>query len=198
MDAQSIHTAVKVTITSTSDPLAPIVLAVEDWDILWRRCWARVRTWKIPPRWSRLDWAEETKAQGALAAFQACCEFDPNRRTPLFAFLYQKVIEAVWTLYRREWKLGLRTREIDRLADHTACVHNQRAFDAIEFLDKLNESDRNLLFQIYWQGRDERELAAIFGISQQGINKRKHSILKDLKRTYCDFVTRASVNEAST
>jgi len=198
MDALSTHTALKVTMTNTSDPLAPIFLAVEDWDTLWRRCWARVRTWKIPPRWSHPDWAEETKAQGALAAFQACCEFDPNRRVPLFAFLYQKVIEAVWTLYRREWTFGRRTREIDEVAVRTACVHDQRAFDEIAFLDALNESDRSLLLQIYWQGRDERELAAIFGISQQGINKRKHAILKDLKRIHCDFAAHAPVNEAST
>jgi DNA-directed RNA polymerase specialized sigma24 family protein len=189
---------VPVTIEKTCEPHSPIVLAVEDWDNLWRRCWARVRTWKIPPRWSRPDWAEETKAQGALAAYQACCEFDPNRRVPLFAFLYQKVVEAVWTLYRREWTLGRRTREIDKVAVSTTREHNQRACEVIEFLDKLNESDRSLMFQIYWQGRDERELAAIFRITQQGVNKRKHEILKDLKSTHGDFASPAPLNEATT
>jgi hypothetical protein len=37
----------------------------------------RIRSWRVPPNWSRGDWFEELAAVGTAAAWQAVCEFDP-------------------------------------------------------------------------------------------------------------------------
>src|SRR5205814_4140325 len=85
---------------STLDPTA--------WPVLWARCWMRVRSWRVPPRWSAGDWWDEARAQGQAAACRAWREFDARRLVPLDAFLYRRVVDAVWTRYRQEWAYGRR------------------------------------------------------------------------------------------
>jgi hypothetical protein len=72
------------------------------WPVLWARCWARVRSWRVPPRWSARNWWDEASALGALADSQARRDFDPRRGVPLDAFPYSRVVDAVWTRYRQE------------------------------------------------------------------------------------------------
>ena len=67
------------------------------WPVLWARCWVRVRSWRVPPRWSVGDWWDEARATGTLAYVQARRDFDPRRGVPLDAFLYRRVVDAVWT-----------------------------------------------------------------------------------------------------
>src|ERR1700722_1736613 len=74
------------------NPVAP--LSPADWPTLWARCWSRIRSWSVPPRWSCRDWWDEARAQGALAAHRAGAEFDARRGVPREAFLYRRVIEA--------------------------------------------------------------------------------------------------------
>jgi hypothetical protein len=57
------------------------------WPTLWARCWSRIRSWQVPPRWSAGQWWEEARAEGALAACEALRAFEPSRFVPRDAFL---------------------------------------------------------------------------------------------------------------
>lgn len=48
-------------------------------------------------------------------------------------------------------------------------------------LKLLPESDRQLIDALYFQNKSERECAKKFGLSQKGINKRRHAALEKLK-----------------
>ena len=106
-----------------------------------------------------------------------------------------KESSSVWTLYRREWTLGRRTREIDKAAECATREPNTLPFELTEYLDTLSESDRSLLFQIYWQGHDERELASFYQITQQGVNKRKNVVFKRLQKLLKDSRSRGISRE---
>jgi RNA polymerase sigma factor (sigma-70 family) len=49
-------------------------------------------------------------------------------------------------------------------------------------LDKLSQAEKQLIQALYYEGLSEREYAARIGISQKGVNKRKHAIQKKLRK----------------
>ena len=49
-------------------------------------------------------------------------------------------------------------------------------------LSHLPESDQQLIRAIYFEDLSEREYARQVGLSQKGVNKRKHKILKKLRK----------------
>ncbi len=49
-------------------------------------------------------------------------------------------------------------------------------------LKELTEMERELINTLYFAGISEREYAAVLGISQRGLNKRRHKVLGKLKR----------------
>lgn len=49
-------------------------------------------------------------------------------------------------------------------------------------LQDLSPEELTLLFEIFWNGKTERELSRLTGIPQKTINDRKHRILKRLKK----------------
>ena len=49
-------------------------------------------------------------------------------------------------------------------------------------IELLSESERSLLKALYFDNISEREFAASIGVSQKTINKRRHIILKKLKK----------------
>ena len=53
--------------------------------------------------------------------------------------------------------------------------------DLHQALDKLSEQDRTLIDMLFFQGMTERQTAAVVGLSQKGVNKRKAKILATLK-----------------
>ena len=55
----------------------------------------RIRSWHVPPNWSRGDWFEEVTAVGTAAAWQAVCEFDSERGVPLAGFGYCRMMTAL-------------------------------------------------------------------------------------------------------
>src|SRR5262249_32574150 len=63
----------------------------------------RIRSWRVPPNWSRHDWNEELAAVGTAAACQAVRDFDPARGVPLAGFGYCRVISQCLARYRKEW-----------------------------------------------------------------------------------------------
>ena len=101
-------------------PVAPAPPDSTAWPVLWARCWMRICTWGVPPRWSYRDWCDEARAEGEATACGAVRDFDPHRLVPLDAFLYSRVVDAVWTRYRQEWAYGRRTRPGEAIPDRPA------------------------------------------------------------------------------
>src|SRR5437762_1315758 len=67
----------------------------------------RTRSWRVPPNWSRDDWLEELAAVATAAAWQALCDFDPDRGVPLAGFGYCRIISRCLARYRKEWRYAL-------------------------------------------------------------------------------------------
>ena len=51
-----------------------------------------------------------------------------------------------------------------------------------EAIWSLEEEERHLIVQLFFIDRSEREMAAELGLSQKAVNKRRHKILKKLKK----------------
>jgi DNA-directed RNA polymerase specialized sigma24 family protein len=140
----------------------------------------------VPPRWSQRDWCDEARAQGEATACGALRDFDPHRLVPLDAFLYRRVVDAVWTRYRQEWAYGRRTRPGEAIPDRPAPERLGLDPDTLACLrgavDSLPEFDRGLIRQLFWDGRCEDDLAREWGVSQQAVSKHKQKILQDLRR----------------
>ena len=49
-------------------------------------------------------------------------------------------------------------------------------------MEQLTADERNLLYDIYYEGLSERFLAGKYGVSQPAIHKRKENILKQLRK----------------
>lgn len=47
---------------------------------------------------------------------------------------------------------------------------------------QLTDPERHLILALYYEGKTEREYAEILGISQKGVNKRRHKVLDKLRR----------------
>src|SRR5438093_12144160 len=67
----------------------------------------RTRSWHVPPNWSRDDWLEELAAVATAAAWQALCDFDPDRDVPLAGFGYCRILGRCVTRYRKQWRYAL-------------------------------------------------------------------------------------------
>jgi RNA polymerase sigma factor (sigma-70 family) len=153
---------------------------------IWTGCVRRIRAWQVPPHWCPRDWLEEALAQGAVAAWQALRDYDPERGVPLSAFVHQRILSSVWTRYRQEWAYALHT---DPVADTNGCADpsddSDMAFQEQNRLQSLlallSESDRRLIEQLFLEGRTETELARELGISQQAVSKRKQKLLSRLR-----------------
>lgn len=62
-------------------------------------------------------------------------------------------------------------------------VANKIAVDKLhQCLDLLSKDEENLINAIYFNGITEREFAKIQGVSQAAVHKRKHRILKKIKK----------------
>lgn len=156
----------------------------------------RIRSWHVPPNWSRGDWFEELTAVGTAAAWQAVCEFDSERGVPLAGFGYCRMMTRCLARYRKEWRYALHFVESDSCkkqtttfkhpglaassaakADGTYCSHDHLR-GAVR---ALPSKQCRLIEQLFWQERTETELAAAMGINQSTINRRKQAILNGLR-----------------
>ena len=155
-----------------------------DWPSLWARCWSRISSWRVPPRWSHHEWLEEARAQGALAACEAIRAFDSSRLVPLDAFLYRRVVEGVWARYRQEWSFGRRCRPDASLPELAAPGAERPDGELLERLEAilrtLDEGELRLIRQLFWDGRSDDELARELGLTRQAVNKRKQKLLRRL------------------
>jgi DNA-directed RNA polymerase specialized sigma24 family protein len=181
------------------DPTADALKAVL------QSCRRRVRSWRVPPKYSRDDWFEEIEATQALAAWQAACAYDPSSGIKYKAFVYQKVMAGALTRYRQEWSYALRFISTDECAICTSLSNG--AFDSdgsadsggtpswcppvniacpiAEDLDAaltaLSKAERDLIQALFLHECSEAEIGRALGISQRAVSKRKHAILKLLR-----------------
>ena len=168
-------------------------------------CRRRVRSWRVPPKWSRGDWLEEIEAVQEIAAWQAGCAYDPSSGIKYEAFAYQKVMAGALTRYRQEWSYALRFISTDECARcvrssngapnsvgsahrseiplwctflNTACPLNE---DLNAALMTLSKGQKELIKDLFLHGSSESEIGKALGISQRAVSKRKHAILQLLR-----------------
>jgi hypothetical protein len=84
----------------------------------------RIRSWRVPPNWSRGAWFEELPAVGTAAAWQAVCDFDPERGVPLAGFGYCRMMARCLARYRKEWRYALHLVETESRENETATFKN--------------------------------------------------------------------------
>jgi RNA polymerase sigma-70 factor (ECF subfamily) len=147
----------------------------------------RIFRWRVPPNWSVPDWREEMRAEAACAACLAAQDFDPSLGVPLDAYARQRVLSRTFTRYRQEWAFALRMAEELGAEAHEStlsdCIRPMVAGQKFRsVVDRLPESDRWLIRQLFMNDRSEADIAEEMGISQQAINKRKRAILARMRR----------------
>jgi DNA-directed RNA polymerase specialized sigma24 family protein len=156
----------------------------------------RTRSWRVPPNWSRYDWLEELAAVATAAAWQALCDFDPDRGVPLACFGYCRLISRCLSRYRKEWKYALHLvasdsregetttfNQSDLAASHAANVNGTHSSngDLRGAVGTLGTEQRRLIEQLFWEERTETEVADALGTNQSTINRRKQAILNGLR-----------------
>ena len=160
-------------------------LSLDEWEAIWPRCWRRIHSWRVPPRWNPLDWWDEARAEAALAACAATLDFDPARGVPRTAFLYQRILAGVRTRYRQEWAYGRHLRSPCPLEECPAPDDSSSPAgdpeQAARLLGQLGERDRWLIRQLFWGETTEATVAAVLGISHQAVSQRKHHAMKCLR-----------------
>ncbi|HMB03015.1 MAG TPA: sigma factor-like helix-turn-helix DNA-binding protein [Isosphaeraceae bacterium] len=145
----------------------------------------QARAWRIPPRWSACDWFDELQAEGAAAAIQAECAYDPGRGVPLGAYIHLCVLHRLLKRYHEEWSHALRWVYVPELSEHSiedVPCSPSGSDDLQVALAHLIESERQLIDRLYWRGETESEVGSSLGISQQAVSKRKRSVLRKLRR----------------
>jgi RNA polymerase sigma factor (sigma-70 family) len=163
----------------------------------------RIRSWRVPPNWSRDDWLEELAAVGTAAAWQAVCDFDPDRRVPLARFGYYRMMTRCLSRYRNEWRYALHLVASDsREKETTTSNHTDLAASSAGRADGTYRSNddlrgavgvlpaeqRRLIEQLFWEERTETEVADALGTNQSTINRRKRAILNGLRMKLGDCI----------
>ena len=160
----------------------------------------RIRSWRVPPNWSRGDWFEELAAVGTAAAWQALCDFDPDRGVPLAGFGYCRIISRCLARYRKEWRYALHLVASDSGEETTTFKDPGSAVSPVAKVNGTHRSsgdlrgavgalaaeERQLIEQLFWEERTETEVANTMNINQSTINRRKRTILKSLRMKLCD------------
>ena len=161
----------------------------------------RIRSWRVPPNWSRDDWLEELAAVATAAAWQALCDFDLDRGVPLAGFGYCRIITSCLARYRKEWRYALHLVTSDSCEQETT-TFNQSDLAASPAANvngthpsngelrgavgALPTEQRRLIEQLFWEERTETEVANGLGTHQSTINRRKQAILNGLRMKLCD------------
>ena len=158
----------------------------------------RIRSWRVPPNWSRDDWFEELAAVATAAAWQALCDFDPDRGVPLAGFGYCRIISRCLARYRKEWRYALHLVASDSREEGTTILKGpgvsvtkvngtyHSSGDLRGVVGALPAEQRRLIEQLFWEERTETELADALGTNQSTINRRKQTILNGLRMKLCD------------
>lgn len=148
-------------------------------------CMRRICGWRVPPNWSQRQWHEEIEGHALAAACEAQTVYDPARGVPFGAFIYQRVMARVLTRYRQEWSYARRCvcelgAEGGECPECTAPAQPELG-DLEEAVASLSAPQRWLVDQIFWRERTESAVAAVLGLSQRAVSKRKQAVLGVLR-----------------
>jgi RNA polymerase sigma factor (sigma-70 family) len=155
----------------------------------------RIRSWCVPPNWSRSNWIEELTAVGTAAAWQAVREFNPEQGVRLAAFGYCRILTRCLARYRKEWRYALPLVASDSYEEKATTLKDPGL--AVSSAAKVNRTDRSndlrvaiaalpaeqrrLIEQLFWEERTEIEVADAMGVHQSTVNRRKRAILNSLR-----------------
>jgi RNA polymerase sigma factor (sigma-70 family) len=161
----------------------------------------RIRSWRVPPNWSRGAWFEELTAVGTAAAWQAVCDFDPERGVPLAGFGYCRMMTRCLSRYRKEWRYALHVGPSDSCEEESTAFKHPRLTgssaangngthpsndDLRRAVSSLPAEQRRLIEQLFWEERTETEVADATGTNQSTVNRCKRAILNGLRRKLRD------------
>ena len=95
--------------------------------------------------------------------------------------------QEIWVIPSREDSYERLLEEhnlpVDGQADVENAVLNRMLREQLyEAIRNLEEGEQYLIIQLFYEDKSERELAAELGISQKAVNKRRHKILRKLKK----------------
>ena len=156
----------------------------------------RTRSWRVPPNWSRDDWLGELAAVATAAAWQALCDFDPDRGISPAGFGYCRIISRCLARYRKEWRYALHLVASDPCEKETTpSKHPGLAASSAPRADgtygsnndlrgavgALPAEQRRLIEQSFWEERTETEVADALDTNQSTISRRKQAILNGLR-----------------
>ena len=153
-----------------------------------RRAFARAKSWRVPPHWSRSDWFDELRAITQFGAACAGLDFDTGRGVPLAAHIYMRAVSAAWTRYRQEWSYYLHCAAKSALGPEpgTAAFDQAGDWEAAQILkqalSQLSVEDHHLIQRLFWDEAGQRRVAATLHISQQSVSRRKARVLRQLRR----------------
>jgi DNA-directed RNA polymerase specialized sigma24 family protein len=154
-------------------------------DVILAKCLARLSHWRVPMNYDCREWRKELAAVSAYATVVAEREYDASRGVPRDAFLYNRVLAALISHYRQEWRFASR-HPIEltlycEIAQLSSPVATQETLTDV--MPMLPDADRHLLTSLFWEGRTEAELAAQLTVTQQAVSKRKAMILNRIRQT---------------
>jgi RNA polymerase sigma factor (sigma-70 family) len=133
-----------------------------------------------------------------------------NDKKEFFIPVNGRLVKVTEQVYKEYYKMGRRERYLEErdlakgkilfgdldpdemkceeiIADREAKSVEQTVLDGIMLeklrlcLKSLSDDERRLVYVLFFEGMSEREAAALFGISQKGVNKRKVKLLGKLK-----------------
>ena len=124
-----------------------------------------------------------------------------GEKVPVTEEQYRAYKRPVWTEKKRKQRQvaeGTTPVSLDRLteegyetADDTdveKIIQDKELLETLYIaLDALNDDDRNLINDLFYHNKSERQVAAELGLSQFGVNKRKHKVLEKLYKILKDF-----------
>jgi DNA-directed RNA polymerase specialized sigma24 family protein len=162
---------------------------------LLQACVRRVRSWRVPPNWSPLDWFEEVEGIEAIAAWQAECKYDATSGIQFAAFIYQRIMACALTRYRQEWIYALHFVSGENGGNMSLCGDSGGSPPAPpvscpdclpaheelrELVATLAEPDRELITLLFWEGNTEAQIALKLRINQSTVSRRKAAVCKRL------------------
>lgn len=152
--------------------------------------------WQLPPNWSRDQWREELLAVAYLAVLKANREYDAKKGVPFEPFAIQRAVSAMLSHFRWEWRYALRNgctntddpedANLERYPlDPQSDAFVQQIINR-EVLQRamcsLTVRERDVLEQIFWLERTEREAASALGMSLRTLHTHKERALAKLRR----------------
>jgi DNA-directed RNA polymerase specialized sigma24 family protein len=156
-----------------------------------RSCVRRVRNWPVPPNWTGGEWIREVTAHGDAVAHEACCQYDSSYGGEPEVFVRSRVMGRLLTRYRQEWNYARRITpwsvesEEAPVAAMAGAASEDSASDmrqtVIDAVNRLPETDRWLVRQLFWHDRDQCEVARELGVSQPAVSKRYRNIVRQLR-----------------